>query len=108
MQLTSVMVTIVEALQKCDGMYCGGLVFISEKFNSTDYQPILSLTCQIQKEDSIDNLLTVFKVFLLGCCRNLGSLKTQQKSGTIPLSSYFDVIYTNFPTPVDSTADFNG
>ena len=41
----------------------GGGVLVRGEFNSTDCQTTLSLASQIQKEDSIDNLLLVFKVF---------------------------------------------
>ena len=44
-----------------------GILVIGE-FNSTDSHTMLSLASQIQKEDSIVNLLTVFKVYLLRCC----------------------------------------
>ena len=43
----------------------GGGVLVRGEFNSTDCQTTLSLPSQIQKEDSIDNLLTIFKVFFL-------------------------------------------
>ena len=43
-------------------------ILVRGEFNSTDSHTMLSLASQIQKEDSIVNLLTVFKVYLLRCC----------------------------------------
>ena len=52
------------ALSICNGMLDSG-VLVRGEFNSTDCQTTLSLPSQIQKEDSIDNLLTIFKVSFL-------------------------------------------
>ena len=41
----------------------GGRVLGRAAFNSTEYQATLSLASQIEKEDSIDSLLTAFKGF---------------------------------------------
>ena len=41
----------------------GGVVLVRGEFNSTDCQIPFSLASQIQKEDSIDSLFKVFKVF---------------------------------------------
>ena len=41
----------------------GGGVLVKGEFNSADSQTTFSLASQIQKEDSINNLLTVFFFF---------------------------------------------
>ena len=38
-----------------------GVVLASGEFNSTDWQTALFLASQIQKENSVDSLLTIFK-----------------------------------------------
>ena len=49
-----------------DGLlHSGGVVLIRGEFNSTDCQTTLSLGSHIQKVDSIDSLLTIFKGFFV-------------------------------------------
>ena len=51
-----------------NGLLDSGGVALVKEFISADCHTTLSLASQIQKEDSIGNFVTAFKVFLLRCC----------------------------------------
>ena len=86
----------------------GGAVLVRGKFNSTDCQTTLSLASQIQKEDSIDSLLTVFKVFfakmLLRLRLRKQHIRDLEQNPLAPTS----MAYRSTPQPLDFIADFNG
>ena len=82
----------------------GGEVFGRQDFNSADCHTILSLASQIQKEDSIANLLIFFFFF----CRNLGSANNTNKDlEQNPLAPTL-MAYRSTSQPLEFVADFNG
>ena len=80
----------------------GGEVFGRQDFNSADCHTILSLASQIQKEDSVDNLLFFF------FCRNLGYANNTNKDlEQNPLAPTL-MAYRSTSQPLEFIADFNG
>ena len=78
------------------------------KFNSTDHQTMLSLTSQIQKEDSIHNLLTVFNVFYAKISLKYRFWKQHNKDlEQNPLTSTW-MAYRPTSQPLEFIVDFNG
>ena len=86
----------------------GGGVLVRAKFNPTDCQTTFSLTSQIQKEDSIHNLLTVFKVFYAKILLKYRFCKQHNKDlKQNPLASTW-MAYRSTSQPLEFIANFNG
>ena len=89
-------------------LHSGGGVLVRGKFNSTDHQTMLSLTSQIQKEDSIHNLLTVFNVFYAKISLKYRFCKQHNKDlEQNPLTSTW-MAYRPTSQPLEFIVDFNG
>ena len=86
----------------------GGWVLGRGAFNSTDCQATLSLANQIQKEDSIDILLTVFKVFLAKMLLKPRFRKQHNKGLEQDPLAPTSMVYRSTSQPLYFIADFNG
>ena len=86
----------------------GGWVLGRVVFNSTDSQATLSLASQIQKENSIDSLITVFKFFFAKMLLKPRFCKQHHKDLEQNPLAQTSMAYRSTSQPLDFIVNFNG
>ena len=92
-----------------DGLLDSGrIILVRGEFSSTDCQATLSLASQIEKEDSIDSLLTVFNVFFAEMLLKPRFHKQHNRDLEQNPLAPTSMAYRSTSQPLEFIADFNG